>query len=137
MRLRSMPHIPAVLAFLACSSGLLPDVMAGEGRIDATNGDVHFNVHFRFPPTPQQVTDVKAAVDLMSLGVCDATDGQMRVKRVTLSQGEPNEDKGDFWLHRMPTSFGYVHPLWKCTAVYAAAAHVGNQGPSASALNAP
>lgn len=30
---------------------------------------------------------------------------------------------------------GYVHPLSKRTAVYAAAAHVSNEGPSASALN--
>lgn len=89
-----------VLAWLA------PHAMAGEGRVDATNGDVFFNVHFRFPPTTQQITDVKAAVDMMSLGVCDATDGQMRVKRVTLSQGEPNEDKGDFWLHALPGRSG-------------------------------
>lgn len=79
---------------------------AGEGRIDASTGDVFFNVHFRFPPTTQQITDVKAALDLMSFGMCDATDGQMRVKRITLSQGQVNEQKGDFWLHALPGRSG-------------------------------
>ena len=106
MRARSMPRRPAILAFIAFSTAFSPGVWAGEGRIDPANGDVHFNVHFRFPPTPQQVTDVKAAIDLMSLGVCDASEGQMRVKRVTLSQGQPNEDKGDFWLHALPGRSG-------------------------------
>lgn len=103
--LRSSHRLVAVL--LACLLGpwWMP-TMAGEGRIDATNGDVYFNVHFRFPPTPQQLTDVRSTLDLMAVGMCDATDGQMRVKRITLSQGQPNEDKGDFWLHAQPGRSG-------------------------------
>lgn len=97
----------ATAVLVAGLLGFVPSVgIAGEGRVDATNGDVHFNVHFRFPPTTQQITDVRAALDLMAFGMCDATDGQMRVKRVTLSQGEPNEDKGDFWLHALPGRSG-------------------------------
>src|SRR6478672_3671710 len=81
-------RIAAALLLAALLVWPPPNAIAGEGRIDATNGDVNFNVHFWFPPTPQQVTDVKAALDMMALGMCDATDGQMRVKRVTLSQGQ-------------------------------------------------
>ena len=99
-------HIAAALLFATLLVWPFSWAIAGEGRIDASNGDVYFNVHYRFPPTTQQITDVKAAIDMMSVGVCDATDGQMRVKRVTLSQGEPNEDKGDFWLHALPGRSG-------------------------------
>lgn len=99
-------HIAAALLLATLLVWPFSWAIAGEGRIDASNGDVYFNVHFRFPPTTQQITDVKAAIDMMSIGVCDATDGQMRAKRVTLSQGEPNEDKGDFWLHALPGRSG-------------------------------
>jgi von Willebrand factor type A domain len=105
-RIRLQDHFFTALVLCIFITGFPSASIAGEGSIDATNGDVYFNVHFRFPPTTQQITDVKAAVDMMSLGVCDATDGQMRVKRVTLSQGEPNEDKGDFWLHALPGRSG-------------------------------
>jgi hypothetical protein len=101
-----MRRIASALLFAALVAWPLPGAIAGEGRIDASNGDIYFNVHFRFPPTTQQIADVKAAIDMMSVGVCDATDGQMRVKRVTLSQGESNEDKGDFWLHALPGRSG-------------------------------
>jgi hypothetical protein len=104
--IRSVRRFATVVILGVFASWLAPDLIAGEGRVDATNGDVYFNVHFRFPPTTQQITDVKAAIDMMSFGMCDATDGQMRVKRVTLSQGQPNEDKGDFWLHALPGRSG-------------------------------
>lgn len=95
-------HRVAVVALIGVFTLLsTPNTFAGEGRVNATNGDLFFNVHFRYPPTTQQINDVKAAIDMMSFGVCDATDGQMRVKRVTLSQGQPNEDLGDFWLHAL------------------------------------
>ncbi|MDZ7629178.1 MAG: vWA domain-containing protein [Parvularculaceae bacterium] len=93
---------------------------AGEGRVDATNGDTFFNVHFRFPPTPQQISDVKAALDMASFGICDATDGQWRVKKITLSQGQANEDKGDFWLHALPGRSGL--------SFFFSGANLGNPG---------
>lgn len=92
----------ALIAMLALST----PATAGEGRVDASNGDAFFNVHFRFPPTPQQISDVKSALDMMAFGMCDATDGQWRVKKITLSQGQANEDKGDFWLHALPGRSG-------------------------------
>ena len=71
---------------------------AGDGSVDASNGDTDFSVNFRFPPTAQQIAEVKAAVDLMAFGLCDATDGNLRVRRVRLLQGQATEDLGDYWL---------------------------------------
>lgn len=105
MRLHDRARRIAAAALVACSLGAIP-ALAGEGRVDATNGDTFFNVHFRFPPTPQQLADVKSSIDMMAFGMCDATDGQWRVKKVTLSQGQANEDKGDFWLHALPGRSG-------------------------------
>ncbi len=97
----------AAVAVLSAFAVLSPQAaVAGEGRVDATNGDTFFNVHFRFPPTPQQIADVKSTMDMMAFGICDASDGQWRVKKVTLSQGQANEDKGDFWLHALPGRSG-------------------------------
>jgi hypothetical protein len=93
--------------FIFCSH----PTMAGDGRIDPTNGDVFFNVHFRFPPTTTQIADTKVAIDRMALGMCDATDGQMRVKRVTLSQGQTTDDQGDFWVHALPGRSGVSFSL--------------------------
>src|SRR5205085_9993712 len=36
--------------------------------------------------------------DLMAYGVCDATDGNLRIRRVRLLQGQATEDLGDYWL---------------------------------------
>ena len=99
--LRTLMAALGSIAALSCVVAI-----AGEGRVDSANGDAYFNVHFRFPPTPLQIADVKASIDLMALGMCDATDGQWRVKKVTLSQGQANEDKGDFWLHALPGRSG-------------------------------
>ena len=98
------PRRIAGALLLACC--LAAPALAGEGSVDATNGNIDFNVHFRFPPTPQQLTDLKATINLMAQGVCDATDGQMRVRQVTLSQGQATEDQGDFWLHALPGRSG-------------------------------
>jgi hypothetical protein len=81
-------------------------VHAGDGTINPANGDVDFNAHFRFPPTDQQLADVKSSLDQMALGMCDATDGQLRARQITLSQGQPNEDLGDFWLNALPGRSG-------------------------------
>lgn len=71
---------------------------AGDGSVNPTNGDTDFSVNFRYPPTTQQIADVKAAIDLMAYGVCDATEGNLRIRRVRLLQGQATEDLGDYWL---------------------------------------
>ncbi|MFZ5617333.1 MAG: vWA domain-containing protein, partial [Pseudomonadota bacterium] len=106
MKKFGLPRGAAMAAVGLIVATALPPAKAGEGRVDATNGDAYFNVHFRFPPTTQQIADVKAAIDMMAYGMCDASEGQWRVKKVTLSQGQTNEDKGDFWLHALPGRSG-------------------------------
>lgn len=94
------------LILVAAGLSFTAPVNAGDGRIDATNGDTYFSVHFRFPPTPQQLAEVRSSIDLMAFGVCDATDSQLRVRKATLTQGQANEDKADFWLHSLPGRSG-------------------------------
>ncbi len=107
-------------AILSAQALSISAALAGEGRVDATNGDAFFNVHFRFPPTPQQIADVKSTMDMMAFGMCDASEGQWRVKKVTLSQGQANEDKGDFWLHALPGRSGL--------SFFFSGANLGNPG---------
>jgi hypothetical protein len=90
---RAGAGIAGLAITLAASSG-----SAGEGGVNASNGDTDFSVNFRFPPTAQQIADVKSAIDLMAFGVCDVTDGNLRIRRVKLLQGQATEDLGDYWL---------------------------------------
>lgn len=106
-RLRLRPRIRGALITLAMLvPSLLPPAYAGRGFVDPGNGGIEFDVHFRFPPTPGQLADVKAALDRMAIGVCDATDGQMRVSKIVLTQGQASEKAADFWLHAKPGRSG-------------------------------
>lgn len=102
-RRRGLRVIAATSASLLTFLLHVADAEAGDGRVEASpginQGDTNFSVSFRYPPTVQQVADVKSAVSLMALGFCDATDGNMRIRRVTLLQGQATEDQGDYWLH--------------------------------------
>lgn len=80
--------------------------VAGDGSYNSTTGDVDFNVHFNFPPTEQQLQDIKASLEQMSLGVCDSTDGQMRVKQIRLTQSRADFDRGNFIVHALPGRSG-------------------------------
>jgi len=79
---------------------------AGDGQIDPANGDTDFSVHFTFPPTQQQIDDIKLALQQLSLGICDATDGQIRVRRVRLTQSQSDADRADFWIQALPGRSG-------------------------------
>jgi hypothetical protein len=104
---RSLTRPSRVLVGALASTALVAlPASAGEGHINSSNGDADFTVNFRYPPTPQQVADVKAAIDLMALGVCDATDGQIRIHKVKLTQGQASEDLGDYWLDSRPFRSG-------------------------------
>jgi len=90
-----------VLLTLTCRA-----VIAGDGSVDPATGDVDFNVHFNFPPTSQQLADIKTSLRQLSLGVCDATDGQMRIKTIRLTQARADADRGNFWVHALPGRSG-------------------------------
>ncbi|MGE0132824.1 MAG: VWA domain-containing protein [Blastocatellales bacterium] len=70
---------------------------AGAGRINS-DGTMDFEVNFRFPPTTQQVEDLKEAIRQANDLICDATDGQIRFGDVRITAGAVREDKADIWV---------------------------------------
>ncbi len=79
---------------------------AGDGKITDPSGAMSFEVNFRFPPTPQQLTDTKAALTHMSEILCDATDGEVQVTSIRLTQGAVDEDKAGLWYQSLPGRSG-------------------------------
>lgn len=82
-----------VVGVLLCPAGS----WAGDGQILA-DGSMNFEINFRFPPTTQQVQDVKDAVQRASAIICDATDGQIQFRDVRLTGGSADEDRGNIWI---------------------------------------
>src|SRR5436853_4030553 len=93
-RFRSGWHYAVVAAGTVALLAAPSLTRAGDGSVNSTNGDTDFSVNFRYPPTAQQIADVKAAIDLMAFGLCDATDGNLRIRQVRLLQGQATEDLG-------------------------------------------
>lgn len=89
----------AIFGVLVMSTLSERPAFSGEGSVDAATGDVDFTVNMRFPATSQQLDDYQQAISQMAFGLCDATDGQMRVRKVTINSGQAGEDAGDFWAH--------------------------------------
>jgi hypothetical protein len=85
MRIQSSCRLTARV-LLATTPCLSVDALPGEGRIDASNGDVQFEVHFRFASTPKHVSRYMGCRRAnCARVVCDAADRQMRVKRAIRS----------------------------------------------------
>jgi len=76
-----------------------PTTWAGDGAISSATGEMDFDFNFRFPPTSDQIQDVKDALQRASEVLCDATDGQIRIGTVRLSAGGTDEDLADVWFH--------------------------------------
>jgi len=72
-------------------------VRAGAGTVDADDGEMHLNLHFRFLPQQEEIDRVQAQVRRASRILCDATDGQMRIASMRLSAGGAAEPAGDIW----------------------------------------
>lgn len=72
-------------------------VSAGAGKLNS-DGSLDFEVNFRFPPTTQQIEDLKEAIRQANDVICDATDGQVRFGNVRITAGAVREDKADIWI---------------------------------------
>ncbi|MFT4571524.1 MAG: hypothetical protein ACI8TX_002317 [Hyphomicrobiaceae bacterium] len=105
---RSLGRLPsratqlALLAGAVCTGTLALSPLvatAGFATIEDPTGRASFEVNFRFSPTHQQVAEAQAALTRMAELVCDATDGQVRLRRVRMTTGEADEDLAGFWLH--------------------------------------
>lgn len=90
-----------LLALLAAPGSAL----AGTGSIDPS-GRAALEVNFRYPPTHQQVAEAQSALRRMATLVCDATDGQVRIRRVRMSSAEADEGAAAFWFHPFVTRSG-------------------------------
>ena len=71
-------------------------VFAGAGKVDQ-NGNVELNIHFRFPPSQEDIDRVQEQVQRASELLCDATEGAMSIRKARLSAGGANEPAGDIW----------------------------------------
>ncbi len=87
---------------------LVSRAIAGSGVVNS-NGTIDITVNFRFPPTQGDLTNVQNQVIAASQVLWDASEGQLRFGRVTLSAGVVNEDLADIWIFsqsgRAGTSF--------------------------------
>jgi cysteine-rich repeat protein len=104
----------SVLLFCSLQFGGSPAARAGVGSING-DGLMDLELNFRFPPTPDQIDRAKAQLQRASETVCDATDGQIRIRAVRLTGGAVDEDRADVWWHP-EADFRSNAPLWGCRA---------------------
>ncbi|HEY3493777.1 MAG TPA: vWA domain-containing protein, partial [Polyangiaceae bacterium] len=62
-----------------------------------SDGTVDFNVHFAYPPPSGEVDRIQSVIRSASEIFCDATDGQLRFGKVTLTAGG-GEATADVWI---------------------------------------
>ena len=96
-------RIAVAVVFSAASLAI-----AGSGVVN-TDGTIDINVNLRFPPTTGDITNVQNQVTAASQVLWDASEGQLRFGKVTLTAGTVNEDLADMWVFsqsgRAGTSF--------------------------------
>lgn len=86
------------VALLCLLLAIPPLAYPGDGSIDPANGNMEFQINFRYPPTDPQIANAKLALNLMSQMICDATDGQVKVSEIRLTGGAAEEDRAAFWF---------------------------------------
>ena len=78
---------------------------AGSGRVNS-DGTLDVTVNFRFPPSEADLTNVRNQVTQASQVLWDASEGQLRFGKVTLTCGSVNEDLADMWVLPQPGRAG-------------------------------
>jgi len=68
----------------------------GASKIE--DGNFHLRAHFQYFPTPDDLANVRAQVERARMQLCDATDGAVKVKKITVSVGQASEEQGDLWF---------------------------------------
>lgn len=76
-------------------------VLAGSGVVNA-DGTIDITLNFRFPPSPAARTALRNQVIDASRLLWDASEGQMRIGRVTIACSAVNEDLADYWIFANP-----------------------------------
>lgn len=101
-----MSHIRMLTKVVFCVALSMSSANGGDGSIEPATGDTDFSVHFTFPPTQQQIDDVKVVLGQLALGICDATDGQLRAREIRLTHSQADADRADFWIQALPGRSG-------------------------------
>ncbi len=96
----------AALFALFCVLGSTTSLYAGGRGIDPATGQMRFEVNFRFAPSHREVAEAQSALASMSKLLCDASEGQVRVKEIRLTAGHADEDLALFWYHASPAGSG-------------------------------
>ena len=73
----------------------------GSGRINS-DGTIDLVVNLKFPASASVLTTVRDRFTEASRLLWDASEGQLRIGRVTIRCSETNEDLADFWLFANP-----------------------------------
>jgi hypothetical protein len=95
-RLRSAAALAVAVVSLVLSASLVAE--AGTGSIEPS-GRAGIEVNFRFMPSHQQVAEAQLALRRMAELICDATEGQVRLRRIRLSAAEADEGAAALWYH--------------------------------------
>ena len=74
---------------------------AGAGTL-GSNGNLELEFLFRFPPSEDQINQIKKAIVRADRLLCDATDERVRISRATLTLGGVHEDLADVWIVPFP-----------------------------------
>ena len=69
-------------------------------------GELDLIFNFRFPPSATQISRVRDDLQAMSQMLCDATNGQIMVRNIRLTEGATEEENADFWYHVTPGRSG-------------------------------
>lgn len=95
-------------------AGALVVLLGGENVALAANpvvedGQFHLRLHYQYLPTSTEIASLSGTVERAVAKLCDATDGQVRFSKASLSVGAASEQDGDVWL--MPIEGrSYAHP---------------------------
>ncbi|RMF77968.1 MAG: VWA domain-containing protein [Planctomycetota bacterium] len=72
--------------------------LGGSGRVN-NNGTIDVTINLRFPPSAQDIQTITNHITEGSRVLWDASEGQLRFGRVTLTCGSVNEDLADMWVY--------------------------------------
>jgi len=68
------------------------------GETISKEGVINFNVNFVTPPSPQTVALIEGELERSNIGLCDATDGQLRFGKIRLTAGHTSEDSSEIFI---------------------------------------
>lgn len=93
---RAMRNVIGAGSFLLAGMTILHLAQAGDGSIDK-DGNVDLTVSVRAPAGPDQLDLMQEQLTIANRVICDATDGQVRLRTITLTQGDSQQKRSDIW----------------------------------------